>query len=212
VTESPKRKSAQARRREILDAVIDIATTEGFAAISARDVAVHVGVAPGLIHHYFESMDELLAESFGMWADDSLAQLKEISASESPRVALALTVVNLTPEQRIWNDALSAAARYRHLRDRAKRLSEEYLAHVASLIQAGVDEGQFHCTDPRTSAWRIILILDGTVAMMHILDLIRPEDLPTIIAPVIERELDLPPDSFSELTRAVLSASGLGSH
>lgn len=212
VTGAQKRKSPDVRRREILDAVIAIGSDKGLDAISVRDVAEQAGVAPGLIHHYFPSMDELLAESFGSWADSSLKQLQEISDGATPKVALALTVANLSPDQRIWNDALSTAWRYSQLRERAKALSEDYLAHVEGLVRAGVEEEQFTCPDPRATAWRIILVLDGMVAMMHILDLIGRDELATIVGPVVENELGIPTGAFTELVQAVLVADDVMTH
>lgn len=201
------RKPPEVRRREILDAVIAIGADRGLDAVSVRDVAAHCGVAPGLIHHYFPSFDELLAESFGTWADASLKELQRLSESASPRMALALTVANVSPDQRIWNDALSTASRYQQLRARARSLSEDYLAHVEGLIRAGIEKEQFVCPDPHLSAWRIILVLDGMVAMVHILDLIHRDQLATIAGPVVERELDLEPGTFTELVQAVLTSS-----
>ena len=119
-------------------------------------------------------------------------------------MALAFTVARLTPDQRIWNDALSSSSRFTELRARAKSLSEDYLRHVESLIRSGVAEGQFQCADPHLSAWRIILILDGAVAMVHILELIDWQELSRIVGPVIERELSLTPDTFTELIEAAL--------
>lgn len=204
-----KRKSPEVRRREILDAVIAIGSDKGLEAISVRDVAEQAGVAPGLIHHYFPSMDELLAESFGSWADSSLKQLQDISDGATPKVALALTVANLSPDQRIWHDALSTASRYSQLRARAKTLSEDYLAHVEGLVRAGVEEEQFNCPDPRATAWRIILVLDGMVAMMHILELIERDELATIVGPVVENELKLASGTFTELIQAIVAADGV---
>ena len=201
------RKSPEVRRREILEAVIAIGADRGLDALNVRDVAERCGVAPGLIHHYFPSMDELLAESFGTWADASLKALQQLSESASPRVALALTVANVSPDQRIWHDALSSASRHQQLRARAKSLSEEYLAHVEGLIRAGIEKEQFACPDPRLSAWRIILVLDGMVAMMHILDLIHREQLAGIAGPVVENELGLDRGTFTELVEAILTSS-----
>lgn len=206
MTGNRTRKPPEVRRREILDAAIAIGAERGLDRINVREVADRCGVAPGLIHHYFPSVDELLAESFGSWADSSLKVLQELSGSKSPRMALALTVANLSPDQRIWNDALSSASRHTQLRDRARSLSEDYLAHVEGLIRAGVEMKQFTAPDPQASAWRIILVLDGMVAMMHILDMIRPDQLATIVGPAVERELELAPGSFTELVQAVLNA------
>ncbi|MCW2756431.1 MAG: hypothetical protein JWO46_177 [Nocardioidaceae bacterium] len=204
-TPSRSRKPPEVRRQEILDAVVAIAADHGLDAISARDVAERAGVAPGLIHHYFPSMDELLAESFGKWADGQLEHLQRVADDVPPRVSLALTVAHLSPEQRIWNDALSTATRFSELRHRARRLSEAYLAHVQGTIEAGVADGTFVCASPRDSAWRIILILDGMVAMVHILDLIQAREIAAIISPVVEHDLGLEPGSFADLVLAVMA-------
>lgn len=206
-TAAPRsRKDPAVRRQEILDAVIELGTVQGLDRIKVRDVADHVGVAPGLIHHYFPSMDELLAESFGQWADASLEQLDGLHDEVPPRVALALLVADVSPRQRLWNDALSTSTRHDRLRHRARELSEAYLAQVEAMIQAGVDDGTFTCEVPRESAWRIILMLDGLVAMVHILHVIALPEVATLVGPVVERELGLEPRSFTELVQAVLAA------
>jgi AcrR family transcriptional regulator len=200
------RKDPAVRRQEILDAVIALGTDQGLDKIKVRDVADHVGVAPGLIHHYFPSTDELLAESFGQWADATLEQLNGLHEEVPPRVALALLVADVTPRQRLWNDALTTSTRHDRLRQRARDLSEAYLAQVEAMIQAGIDDGTFTCAAPRESAWRIILMLDGLVAMVHILNVIRLPEVATLVGPVVEHELGLEPRSFTELVQAVLAA------
>lgn len=204
-----RRKSPDVRRQEILDAVLEIGADRGLEAVSARDVAEHVGVAPGLIHHYFPSMDELLAESFGKWADGILENLRRHSQSANPRVSLALLVADLSPDQRIWNNALSTAPRYRKLRERSRQLSMAYLEDVTAIIAAGVDQGTFSCASPHESAWRIILILDGLVAMVHILGLITREEIPSLVGPVVEHELGLETAAFTELVQGLMNAEAL---
>ena len=205
---SRQRKSPEVRRQEILDAAVSLGAERGLESVSIRDVAKRAAVAPGLIHHYFPSLDALLTESFGSWADAILRQLRQQSDGVSPRMALALAVANLYPEQRIWNDALSTASRFAQLRDKARELSVEYLDHVESLIRAGVDDGAFVCDDPTRAAWRIILILDGLVAMVHILEIIKPEETALIVGPVIEGQLKLERGTFTELVQAVTAGHG----
>jgi len=196
------------RRQEILDAAVSVGAERGLGSLSVRDVAERAAVAPGLIHHYFPSLDALLTESFGSWADGILKQLRQQSEGVSPRMALALAVANLYPEQRIWIDALGTAARFSQLRERARELSHDYLAHVESIIRTGVEEGLFACDDPMLAAWRIILILDGLVAMVHILGIIEPEETPVIVGPVVESQLGLEPGTFTELVQAVTTGTG----
>jgi AcrR family transcriptional regulator len=206
VTAPPRRRKApEVRRQEILDAATSLSIERGSASISVRDVAERASVAPGLIHHYFPSLDALITESFGSWADEILTRLRQQAEGVSPRTGLALVVTNLTPEERIWNDALTTSSRFSQLNQRARELSIEYLAHVESLIRAGIDEGVFRCDDPTLAAWRLILMLDGLVAMVHIIKIIEPSQIPLIVGPVVEEQLQLEPGSFTELVQAISS-------
>lgn len=202
-----KRKPPEVRRQEIIEAAAAIGAERGLESVTVRDVAARASVAPGLIHHYFPSLDALLTESFGSWADGVLGQLRQNAEGMSPKVALALTVTHLYPEQRIWIDALTTAARFSQLRERARELSVDYLDHTVATIQAGVDLGMFTCDDPTHAAWRIILLLDGMVAMVHILELIEPEQVPLIVGPVVEDQLGLERGSFTELVQALSAQS-----
>lgn len=48
------------RRREILDAFARVLADHGFAGATIAAVAAEAGVAPGLVHHHFDSKAELL--------------------------------------------------------------------------------------------------------------------------------------------------------
>jgi TetR/AcrR family transcriptional repressor of bet genes len=50
-----------ARRAAIIDATLAVMQRKGIAATTVRDVAQEMGTSPGLVHHYFTSMDELIA-------------------------------------------------------------------------------------------------------------------------------------------------------
>jgi len=53
-----------ARRARILEAGRAVALRQGLAATTVRDIAAEMGSSPGLVHHYVDSMDGLLAEVF----------------------------------------------------------------------------------------------------------------------------------------------------
>ena len=52
------------RREAIVAAALEVAVRKGLASTTVRDVAAEMGTSSGLIHHYFESMDEVLAAAF----------------------------------------------------------------------------------------------------------------------------------------------------
>lgn len=60
----PKRVDHDERRREIADAVLRLAATEGLESVSLRHVAAEAGISMGRVQHYFRSKDEMLVFAF----------------------------------------------------------------------------------------------------------------------------------------------------
>ncbi|QYN34189.1 TetR family transcriptional regulator C-terminal domain-containing protein [Pseudonocardia sp. DSM 110487] len=60
----PRRVDHDARRREIADAVLRLAATEGLESVSLRHVAAEAGISMGRVQHYFRSKDEMLVFAF----------------------------------------------------------------------------------------------------------------------------------------------------
>ena len=89
------RLSPDDRRQAILDATLAVARRQGLGASTVRDVAAEMGTSSGLIHHYFDSMDDVLAAAFEQAAGGDLARAREriaaigSAASASARSATA---------------------------------------------------------------------------------------------------------------------------
>jgi AcrR family transcriptional regulator len=47
-------------RAHIVDAALRVLEREGYAATSVKDIAVEAGVAPGLVHYYFKTKEDLV--------------------------------------------------------------------------------------------------------------------------------------------------------
>jgi AcrR family transcriptional regulator len=56
----PKKVDVDARRREIADALLRLAATEGLESVSLRHVATEAGVSMGAVQHYFRTKDAML--------------------------------------------------------------------------------------------------------------------------------------------------------
>ncbi|WP_449341177.1 TetR family transcriptional regulator, partial [Streptomyces canarius] len=66
------RKDPAARRAEIVAAAAAVALTEGLECVTLRRIAEELDVRPGLISHYFPSVEDLVAEAF---ADAATAEI-----------------------------------------------------------------------------------------------------------------------------------------
>lgn len=158
---------AQERRRLIIEATLSVATRRGLGATTVREVATEMGSSSGLIHHYFESMDSLLAEAFEMAAGTDLAHASDfVDLQQGVSDQLAAYLTGHAPSQtdstmQLWLDAWSEAARRPPLREVSRRLNLEWLRLLTRIIEAGVTSGEFRCPDPTAAAWRILSVLDG---------------------------------------------------
>jgi AcrR family transcriptional regulator len=186
------------RRERIVDAALAVVRRKGFATTTVRDIAAEMGSSSGLIHHYFASMDDVLAEVFERVAAQDLEQSRaEMAATSDPVTALATFIRTYTPIDRdwsfqLWLDAWAEAARRPRLLIASRRLNLAWVGLLEGTIQAGVTSGRLACPDPTGAAWRILSVLDGlalqVVAHPSIID---RDDVERWGAAVAERELGL---------------------
>jgi AcrR family transcriptional regulator len=126
-----------------------------------------MGTSSGLIHHYFASMDDLLAEAFDKVASHDLARTRAAVDSERDpigRLAVFFATYNRVDDDRgmqLWLDAWAEASRRPTLQQTSRRLNEEWQGLVAELIREGVTAGVMTCADPDAVAWQVISLLDG---------------------------------------------------
>ncbi len=72
----PKIVDAEARRQDVVEAVLRIIAVDGLERASLREVADEAGLAVGSVRHYFAGSDELLTYSFATVVDRIVRRLK----------------------------------------------------------------------------------------------------------------------------------------
>jgi len=187
----------------MVDAALAVMLRKGIAATTARDVAAEMDSSPGLIHHYFDSMDDLVAAAFEQVATRGIEATSEAVAAESePTARLSEFFRSYIRDDRdwafqLWLDAWADASRSPTLQAASRRLNEEWQQLLATLIEDGVAAGSFTCPDVPAAAWRILSILDGLTlqAVAHGGPFDRAWVLPWS-AGVAEKELGLEPGSL----------------
>jgi AcrR family transcriptional regulator len=199
------RLSPDVRRDVILDATVGVMRRKGMAATTVRDIAHEMGTSSGLIHHYVESMDILLADAFERAAGEDLeatrvALAKASGPVERLRIFFA-TYVRAEQDWafQLWLDAWAEAARRPAVRETSHRLNVAWQQVLATAIREGTAAGIFTCDDPEAAAWRILSLLDGLTlqAVAHEVDIDRASVI-RWSAQFAESELDLAPGVLSE--------------
>ncbi len=187
-----------ARREAIVAATVDVARRKGLASTTVRDVAAEMGTSSGLIHHYFASMDEVLAAAFEVVARQDLeVSARMMASAPSPVEALRIFFRTYTPSDKdwafqLWLDAWAEAARRPAVQATSRRLNLEWQGLLEGTIRAGVDAGAFRSADPGGAAWRILSLLDGLALQVvaHGTTISR-EDVVAWATAAAERELGL---------------------
>ncbi len=198
------RMSAERRRDAIIDAALAVARRKGLAATTVRDVAAEMGSSSGLIHHYFETMDDVVAAAFERVAGEDLVETEVLlEAAGDPTSVVRAFLSSYAPVGedwafQLWLDAWAEAARRPALREVSGRLNLAWAAMLERAIRDGVNEGVFRTDDPAGAAWRILSLVDGlalqVVAHQTIVD---RADMLAWAAIATERELRLPPGSLA---------------
>lgn len=84
------RETADVRRQALVAAAETVLAREGVGGASVRTICAEAGVSPGLLRHYFEGVDDLIAaayEAVGQRIDTALDAALE-AAGPSPRARL----------------------------------------------------------------------------------------------------------------------------
>ncbi len=185
------------RRTSILDAALRVIAAKGFNATTTRDVAAEAGVRPGLLHHYFPSRDQLLADAFDQAAARERADLEaRLGATGDPVEKLRRLVHDFGPTSQdptvlLWIDAWSEAPRNPLLRATTDRQNAAWTAMFTDVIAAGAATGVFTTEDPDSSAWVVLSLLDGMAIQLAVGEAIGPRRAQRLVRRTIEELLGL---------------------
>ncbi|MFE3457466.1 TetR/AcrR family transcriptional regulator [Nocardiopsis aegyptia] len=161
------RKSPADRRAEIVEAAAVVALTEGLEAITLRRIGEDLGVRPGLVSHYFPAVEDLVAEAFGSAAERELEALipaEHFHADPGHHLARFFALAmgpGYDDISRLWINARHLS-RYRPvLRARVEHQESRWRDRLTDLLRAGAEGGEFRTDDPRVTAIRILVVVDG---------------------------------------------------
>jgi AcrR family transcriptional regulator len=161
------RKAPAERAAELAQAARHIALEQGLSAITLRNVARRAGVAPGLVAHYYPTVDALVAETFSSIV---AAETEEVSALvaglPTPRQGLSLLLDTLLDERRLdvtamWVEAWSLGRRNETLAVSVRDQMDAWQSVIKDLVTAGLAAGEFSTPDAESVAWQVLGMIDG---------------------------------------------------
>jgi len=85
------RESADARRADLIEATAAVLAEHGLAGTNVRAICAKAGVSPGLLRHYFDGIDDLVAATYQTTSDrmDAIFAAAVEDAGVDPRARLS---------------------------------------------------------------------------------------------------------------------------
>lgn len=149
------------RPKQILAAAIELFRDNGFEATRLEDVADRAGVSKATIYLYFESKEDLffalVREKVVPMVEQTIAQMEAFDgpAAEFLRLkahGLGWSLAH-TDHGAILKLVISEARRFPDIADYVRtQVPERGLENLATLIQRGIDTGEFRQCDARAAA------------------------------------------------------------
>jgi len=202
------RKRPEERRAEILDTAAAIALDGGLERITLRAVADRLGVAPGLISHYFPVAEDLVAEAFAAAATAERGQLFAASGTGVQRIAGFIARVRHPGSHdmtQLWLNARHLS-RFRPAIAAALRAQEELdRTQLVELIEAGMASGEFATTDALTACVRIFIAVDGVGSYVNDESSFEHPAYEGFVTDAAEWALGIPPGALHAAVAALIS-------
>jgi len=179
----PKLGMEAIRRRQVMDAVIHILSTQGWRDLTIREVSDVAGISSGVVTHYFSNKRALTLDAIN---DAILQYVKALGKIEHRRgtvvdrlIALVEFVSQLSPpgipDWRFWLGLLGRMPFDRVLQAEVQKVHRLYAEIVARLIEAGIEEREFHPDRmPEDIAVKFVAAAVGMYALM----VADPQDMP----------------------------------
>ncbi len=167
----PSRRSAETRRRLLVEATLRCLAGHGPDGLTTRTIAAEAGVSLGLINHYYRHKDELVAEAYVTAAGELLDALRlevEAAPQDDPRARLSAFVRGsfsgqvLNPELfRIWLAFWSLSTRSPKIQEAHDATYGDYRRLLERLLTDLARAEGPERFDPRLAAIGLSALLDG---------------------------------------------------
>lgn len=179
----PKLGMEAIRRRQVMDAVIRILSTQGWRDLTIREVSDVAGISSGVVTHYFSNKRALTLDAIN---DAILQFVRALGKIEHRRGAVVDRLIALVdfvsqpspagiPDWRFWLGLLGRMPFDRVLQAEMQKVHRLYAEIVARMLEAGIEEREFRPNrSPEDIAVKFVSAAVGMCALM----VADPQDMP----------------------------------
>jgi len=171
-----KKDVEEARRRQILDAAEKVFSTRGMEKTRMDDIVQESGLSKGALYWYFKSKDAIIRAVLDRVFISEMRDAEALihaqgSSSERLKTFVAFAVreykrfENLLP---LAFEFVALAARSKAIREAIVVYFENYTSILVTIIQQGIDRGEFQPCDPEATAITVIAMYEGLAMLWFI--------------------------------------------
>jgi AcrR family transcriptional regulator len=170
---SPRNNVSEQRKSQILEAAKGVFSKHGFHNTRMADIAEESGLSKGALYWYFESKDaiilSLLEKLFEPEIRDFQTLLKEdCSAEEKLQIYIeraAEDIQKTTKWMPLTYEFFAMAFRRDRIRNALTSFFQRNMRLLETLIQQGIDSGEFQADSAQEAAIAIGSLIEGTVIL-----------------------------------------------
>jgi AcrR family transcriptional regulator len=169
----PRQVDHHARRKQLANALMRLAATQGLEAVSLRHVATEAGVSTGMVQHYFRTKDEMMTFAMDMVMDNIRARsTAEADRSQRPASpgsltrALLMQILPLDENRRLEGHVMLAFLAYAAVKPAIAVGMRESVGQMRAFIADEIRAAQATTktalrVDPAKAATGLIALVDG---------------------------------------------------
>lgn len=167
---SPKPDVSEARKEQILAAAAEVFSRKGFSAARMEDIADETGVSKATLYLYFKGKDDLITAILELVFQREFKQISQldlnaISATEAIWKMVDLVLQDFIHMQHllpVTYEFLALAFRNKVVQKTIQQYFDRYMQLLMSIIQHGINMGEFRAVAAGDIAITIGALVEGT--------------------------------------------------
>ncbi len=175
-----ERRPSSERRIEILEAALKVFVKKGYSDARMDDIVQEIGLSKGALYHHFQGKRDLFIALIEHWMDQFTAIQRGSKMRAKPSAEIIRHIAMFTAkifkrnpnwflvEPEIW----AFANRDKEIKDLSNKLYTRVITEFETLINRGIEYGEFRETNARMIALSIMTSLHGMIWFI----LFQPED------------------------------------
>ena len=157
------------RKAQILDAALAVIAQKGYENSRMDDIVASSKMSKGAIYWYYKSKKEVYLSLVNHWVHNYSAVLNHIvdtdrSASDQLRSLFQYFIVQYEKDPVVFKALLefwSMAGRDPEFNDKLQKVYSEFVNLISTIIQQGMDNGEFKNLDVDITAMSIMVNIEG---------------------------------------------------